>query len=91
MISVARFSWEMTSFVITYTAKSVFITAVAIDLFMLLNLSVWKNLKAFEGSPHAAEYDRIMGSFQNLVEGPDSNQPVAATGFDVVPTASNER
>jgi hypothetical protein len=89
LMSVGRFSWEVISFFITYCAQSVFITAVAIDLFMLLNLSVWKNLKAFEGSPHAAEYDRIMGSFRNLAEGKDDpSRPFAAPAtraFEIAP------
>lgn len=77
LIGVGRFTWEVMTFLIAYSAKSVFVTAVAIDLFMMLNLSVWKNLKAFEGTQHAAVYDHIMDSFQDLVEGKDdSSRPL---------------
>jgi len=95
MIGVGEFSWQVTSFVITYLAKSFFVTAVAIDLFMLLNLSVWKNLKAFEGTGHAAEYDRIMGSFQVLTEsrdgsaGPFASPPTRA--FEPLPMRPQDR
>lgn len=87
LVTVGRFGWEICQFMITYAAKSVFVTAVAIDLFMLLNLSVWKNLKAFEGTPHAQEYDRIMSAFRDLAEGKDDpSRPFASppgSGFEI--------
>ena len=72
IIGAGRMLWEATKFMLNYIARSMFITAVAIDLFMYVNLSVWKNTKAFNQTPEAEAYDRLMGSFQAATESPQS-------------------
>ena len=67
-LSVGTVLWEAIKFVIGYTARSMYITAVAVDLFMLVNLSVWRNTKAFAATAEAYAYDQIMADFEATAE-----------------------
>lgn len=54
--------WDTSLFQIPleYVLRSLFTTVVVADLFMLMNLSVWHDTKAFAASPEAQAYDRVM-------------------------------
>ncbi len=59
--------WKLIQFYLEYTGRSLFITLLVVDLFMLMNLSVWMHTKQFEKSESAAHYDRIMGNCHDLL------------------------
>jgi hypothetical protein len=61
--------WKLIQFYLEYTGRSLFITILVVDLFMLMNLSVWVHTKQFEKSEAAANYDRIMGNLHDLFRG----------------------
>jgi hypothetical protein len=83
--------WEVIKFLFTYLSKSMFITAVAVDLFMLVNLSVWRNTRAFGGTPESDAYDQQMLAFGEVADGtPAKPLPLGFTrelmlGVDVKP------
>ncbi|MEA3013436.1 MAG: hypothetical protein QOD42_1981 [Sphingomonadales bacterium] len=43
-----------------YFVRSLFTTVLVADLFMLMNLSLWRHTQAFQASPEAQSYDRLM-------------------------------
>jgi hypothetical protein len=45
---------------IDYFTRSLFTTVLVADLFMLMNLHLWRHTKEFQASPEAASYDRLM-------------------------------
>jgi hypothetical protein len=69
LIGTGAVLWEAAKFVLGYLARSMYITAVAVDLFMLVNLSVWRNTKAFGQTPQAYAYDQIMADFEATAGG----------------------
>jgi hypothetical protein len=69
-ITTGRMLWEATKFAVNYIGRSMFITAVAVDVFMLVNLSVWRNTKAFSSTPEAEGYDRLMTAFDSVASSP---------------------
>lgn len=83
MMTAGRLVWESFKFILNYLSRSMFITAVAIDLFMLVNLSVWRNTKKFQQTPEAAAYDELMEQF-----GQAADREEAGHGFEVVTPAA---
>jgi hypothetical protein len=55
------FTWHTLKFVVDYIGRSLFITSIAMDYFLLVNVSAWQNTRAFEQTDHAAEYERTIG------------------------------
>ena len=53
-------SLELFRFPVDYATHSLFTMALAADLFMAMNLSVWVHTKRFVASPAARDYDRRM-------------------------------
>jgi len=49
---------------IEYIARSLFTTVVVADLFMLMNLAMWRNSKIIEGTPEGQNYDRVMNNIE---------------------------
>jgi hypothetical protein len=45
---------------IDYFTRSLFTTVLVADMFMLMNLQLWRHSKEFQDSPEAASYDRLM-------------------------------
>lgn len=43
-----------------YFVRSLFTTVLVADLFMQMNLSLWRHTQAFQASPEAQSYDRLM-------------------------------
>jgi hypothetical protein len=60
-------AWNGFKLWINYLARAMFMTAAATDLFMLVNLSIWRNMKRFETTPQAAGYAELMSELGNLV------------------------
>jgi hypothetical protein len=58
--------WDpnLIQFPIEYFVRSLFTTVLVADLFMIMNLSVWQNTKAFAASPQAGVYDRVMSEIE---------------------------
>jgi hypothetical protein len=61
---VRPWSLDLFRFPIDYAAHSLATTALAADLFMAMNLSVWLHTKAFVASPAAKDYDRRMSEIE---------------------------
>ena len=57
---IRPWSPDLFRFPIEFATHSLFTMALASDLFMAMNLSVWLHTKAFVASPEAREYDRRM-------------------------------
>ena len=51
---------DVIQFPIEFVVRSLFTTVLVADLFMLMNLQLWKHTKEFQASPEAASYDRLM-------------------------------
>ncbi len=51
---------DLLAFPIEYATHSLFTMALAADLFMVMNLSVWVHTRQFVASPEAKDYDRRM-------------------------------
>ncbi|HYD13350.1 MAG TPA: hypothetical protein VEC11_10930 [Allosphingosinicella sp.] len=47
-------------FPIEYIVRSLFTTVLVADLFMMMNLQLWKHTKEFQASADAASYDQLM-------------------------------
>jgi hypothetical protein len=60
MIGFWSFAWNAFQFAVDYIARSLFITAIAMDYFLLVNVSVWRNMKQFEGTERAKEYEGVV-------------------------------
>jgi hypothetical protein len=54
--------WDpnLLQFPIEYMVRSLFTTVLVADLFMMMNLALWKHTKDFQASPDAVRYDRLM-------------------------------
>lgn len=63
-------------FPIEYIVRSLFTTVLVADLFMLMNLQLWRHTKEFQASPEAASYDRLMSEIEEAGGAP---QPQAVT------------
>jgi GYF domain 2 len=61
---VRPWSLELFRFPIDYATHSLATTALAADLFMAMNLSVWQHTKAFVASAEAKDYDRRMSEIE---------------------------
>lgn len=51
-------------FPIEYFVRSLFTTVLVADMFMLMNLSLWRHSREFQGSAEAASYDRLMSEIE---------------------------
>lgn len=58
--------WDVSvfQFPLEYFVRSLFTTVLVADLFMMMNLAVWRDTKAFAGSPQAGTYDRLMSEIE---------------------------
>ena len=54
--------WDpnLLQFPLEYIVRSLFTTVLVADLFMMMNLQLWKHTKEFQASPEAVSYDRLM-------------------------------
>lgn len=76
MTSIVRpWSPSLIQFPIEYIVRSLFTTVLVADLFMLMNLQLWRHTKEFQDSPEAASYDRLMSEIEEAGAAP---QPAAA-------------
>jgi hypothetical protein len=66
---------DVIQFPIEYIVRSLFTTVLVADLFMLMNLQLWKHTKEFQASPDAASYDRLMVEIEEAGGAPQ--QPAA--------------
>jgi hypothetical protein len=62
-------------FPIEYFVRSLFTTVLVADMFMLMNLSLWRHSREFQSSAEAASYDRLMVEIEEAGGAP---QPAAA-------------
>lgn len=53
-------------FPLEYISRSLFTTAAVADLFMLMNLALWKNSKVIEGTPEGQAYDHVMANIEEI-------------------------
>lgn len=76
MTSILRpWSPALIQFPIEYVVRSLFTTVLVADLFMLMNLQLWKHTKEFQASPDAESYDRLMSEIEEAGGAPQA--PVA--------------
>jgi hypothetical protein len=59
-VTYGRFFWQVFRFLTEFAGRSLFITAVAVDFFVLMNHSVWENLKALARTEQGQGYDLTM-------------------------------
>ena len=52
-----EFVWRALNFAVDYLGRSLFITVIAIDWFLLINLSVWRHMREFEKQEAAKAYE----------------------------------
>src|SRR5205085_11399890 len=67
---------SLIQFPIEYVVRSLFTTVLVADLFMLMNLQLWRHTKEFQDSPEAASYDRLMSEIEEAGGAPQA--PVTA-------------
>ena len=82
MTSIMRpWSPSLIQFPIEYVVRSLFTTVLVADLFLMMNLQLWKHTKAFQTSPEAASYDRLMSEIEEAggapLPSPVATQPAA--------------
>ena len=70
---IRPWSPSLIQFPIEYVARSLFTTVLVADLFLMMNLQLWKHTKEFQASPDAASYDRLMVEIEEAGGAP---QPV---------------
>jgi hypothetical protein len=66
---------DVIQFPIEFVVRSLFTTVLVADLFMLMNLQLWRHTKEFQASPEAASYDRLMSEIEEAGGAPQ--QPAA--------------
>jgi hypothetical protein len=57
IIGFWSFAWHAFKFGLDYLGRSLFITALAMDYFLLINVSVWRNTREFEKTEAAGKYE----------------------------------
>lgn len=65
-------------FPIEYFVRSLFTTVLVADMFMLMNLALWRHSREFQASPEAASYDRLMVEIEEAGGAPQPQQQAAA-------------
>ena len=79
MTSIVRpWSPSLIQFPIEYIVRSLFTTVLVADLFMLMNLQLWRHTKEFQNSPDAASYDRLMIEIEEAGGAPQAPATPAA-------------
>lgn len=66
---------DVLQFPIEFVVRSMFTMVLVADLFMLMNLQLWRHTKEFQDSPEAASYDRLMTEIEEAGGTPQA--PVA--------------
>jgi uncharacterized membrane protein YvlD (DUF360 family) len=71
--------WQLgvIQFPIEYLVRSLFTTVLVADLFMMMNLQLWKHTKEFQASPEAESYDRLMVEIEEAGAAPKAQQQPA--------------
>jgi hypothetical protein len=67
LMSIWSFGWHAFKFVMDYLGRSLFITSIAVDLFLLINVSVWQNTRAFERTEAAAGYEKTLNELGEVL------------------------
>lgn len=57
---------DLVEFFLETMGRAMFMTVLGADVFMRMNVAAWQKMKDFEGSPEAAEYDRIMSEMERV-------------------------
>ncbi len=75
LTSVMRpWSPSLIQFPIEYIVRSLFTTVLVADLFLMMNLQLWRHTKEFQASGASTSYDRLMSEIEEAGGAP---QPVA--------------
>ena len=69
---------DVIQFPIEFIVRSLFTTVLVADLFMLMNLQLWRHTKEFQASPEAASYDRLMSEIEEAGGAPQAQEQRAA-------------
>lgn len=59
---------DLVGMFLEFIGRSMFMTVLGADLFMRMNLTTWKNHRAFSGTPAAEGYDRVMADMERAVK-----------------------
>ncbi len=79
MTSIVRpWSPSLIQFPIEYIVRSLFTTVLVADLFLMMNLQLWRHTKDFQNSPDAASYDRLMIEIEEAGGAPQAPATPAA-------------
>lgn len=57
---------DLVQYALEYLGRMLFVTVLAADLFLQMNLSIWHNTRALVGSPGAESYDRTMEELERI-------------------------
>jgi hypothetical protein len=61
--------WDILKFLVEYSGRTLFITVLAVDVFMTINVSVWLNARRFLLSPRGEEYDQVVRGLEKILTG----------------------
>jgi hypothetical protein len=67
LIGFWSFTWHTFKFLIDYMGRSLFITSIAMDWFLLINVSAWQNTRAFEATDAAADYEKTINQMGEVL------------------------
>jgi hypothetical protein len=62
--------WRLIQFYIEFTGRSLFTSALVVDLLLLMNHSVWHHMSRFAGTEHAKQYDQVMDQLGRVLRRP---------------------
>jgi len=58
---------DLVEYALEFVARSMFMTALSVDLFMRMNLAAWRHIRALAGAPGAMEYQQSMDALEKVV------------------------
>lgn len=62
-------NWTVIQFAVEYVGRSLFVMALALDLFIVMNTSVWRNSERFNGTTEAEIYKRLIKDLAQVSQG----------------------
>jgi hypothetical protein len=60
--------WQVVRYCLDFTGRALFVTVLGADLLLRATLSAWRHQRAFQASPAAADFDRLMERLESGTE-----------------------
>lgn len=58
---------DLVEYGLEFVARSMFVTALSVDLFMRMNLTLWSHIRTLAATPDALEYQKAMNALESAV------------------------